>query len=71
MRPTVNTGHQADTAVGVAIALGAGVGMVAGLILGGGAGLAVGAGLGAGVGVVVGAVWDGARPRRQSPPPPQ
>lgn len=52
-----------QTAVGVAVAMGAGIGIVVGVIIGGGAGVAVGAALGAGIGVVVGAVWDGSRSR--------
>jgi len=49
------------SAVGVALAVGAGIGIVIGVIMGGGAGIAIGAAIGAGIGVVVGAVWDGSR----------
>ncbi len=47
-----------DTVVGVAVALGAGLGTTVGIIVGGGTGIAVGAGVGAGLGVVLGAAWD-------------
>ncbi|MEO7754277.1 MAG: hypothetical protein ABIS35_12775 [Terracoccus sp.] len=47
-----------DTVVGVAVALGAGLGTTVGIIVGGGTGIAVGAGVGAGLGVVFGAAWD-------------
>lgn len=53
-----------ETLVGVALAIGAGLGMIIGVILGGGAGVAIGLGMGAGIGVVVGAAWDASHARR-------
>lgn len=51
-----------NTLVGVALAVGAGLGMTVGVIVGGGAGIAIGARLGAGLGVVFGAAWDALHP---------
>jgi hypothetical protein len=47
-----------NTLVGVALAIGAGLGGTVGVIVGGGAGIAIGAGIGAGLGVAFGAAWD-------------
>lgn len=46
-------------AVGLGIALGAGIGIVGGVLVGGGSGIALGAAIGSGLGVVAGAVWQG------------
>lgn len=56
---TENANNKArNTVVGVAISIGAGLGMTVGVIVGGGAGIAIGLCIGAGVGVVFGAAWD-------------
>ena len=57
MTGRANTGTS-DNRVGLGVAIGAGLGMVFGLLWRGGDGLAIGIGLGAGLGVVAGAVWD-------------
>lgn len=44
--------------VGASLALGAGPGIIVGLIVGGGAGIAIGAIVGASLGIVFGAAWD-------------
>lgn len=56
--------RQRQTFVGVALAIGAGLGLIIGVITGGGAGVAIGLGMGAGLGVVVGAAWDASHARR-------
>ena len=48
---------------GVLLSLGAGVGMIVGLLIAGGAGIALGLAFGAGVGVVIGAAADAMSPR--------
>jgi hypothetical protein len=51
-----------DTLVGVALAVGAGLGLTVGVLVGGGSGIAIGMGIGAGLGVVFGASWDALHP---------
>lgn len=51
-----------NTLVGVALVIGAALGMIVGVIVGGGAGMAIGTGIGGGVGVVFGAAWDALHP---------
>lgn len=50
------------TTVGAALVVGAGLGLILGLLLWDGPGIALGMAIGAGLGVVAGAVWDGMRP---------
>lgn len=57
------TARQRASAVGLALIMGAGVGLIIGLLVWDGAGIAMGVALGAALGVVVGAVWDGMRPK--------
>lgn len=56
--------RQRASAVGLAVVMGAGLGLIIGLLLWDGAGIAIGIAFGGALGVVVGAVWDGMRPKR-------
>jgi hypothetical protein len=55
-------GGRRDATVRVALAIGAGMGMTAGVLVGGGPGIAIGATIGASLGVVFSAAWDARHP---------
>ncbi|GAA1131897.1 hypothetical protein [Arthrobacter flavus] len=50
--------NRQNTIVGVAVAIGAGLGTTFGVIMGGGAGIAINTCIGVGIGVIIGAAWD-------------
>ena len=52
---------QRASAVGLALFMGAGLGLIIGLLVWDGAGIAIGMAFGGALGIVVGAVWDGMR----------
>lgn len=52
---------QRASAVGLALVMGAGLGLIIALVVWDGTGIAIGMGVGSALGVVVGAVWDGMR----------
>lgn len=52
--------------IGLGVSIGAGIGLIVGLLWWGGSGIALGVGIGAGIGIAIGASLDAAERRRHA-----